>query len=62
MDFLNTKPDSPTLIEVGQRRHYISGAFSTPCLIKEVNGDTVKIDINGALFNMPTFLIGEEIK
>ena len=63
MDFLNTKPDTPTLIKVGQKRHYTSGAFSKPCKIEEVNGLHVAIELDGVLFpHIPTFLIGAEIK
>ncbi len=62
MDLLKT-PDSPTLIKVGQKRHYISGAFSKPCIIKEVHGGHVTIELDGVLFpHQPTFLIGGEIK
>jgi len=62
MDFLNTTPSTPTLIKVGQKRHYISGAFSKPCIIKEVNGLHVAIELDGIDFKVPTFLIGAEIK
>ncbi len=61
MDLLK-KPDTPTLIEVGQKRHYISGAFSKPCIIKEVLGDVVIMELDGEEFKVPTFLIGGEIK
>ena len=63
MDFLNTTPTKSTLIKPDQTRKYISGAFSSPCTIKEVHGDHVTIELNGVIFpNIPTFLIGEEIK
>ena len=62
-DFLNTTPDTPTLIEVGQKRQYTSGAFSKPCTIKEVHGLHVTIELDGVEFkHQPTFLIGAEIK
>ena len=62
MDFLNTTPSTPTLIKVGQKRHYTSGAFTKPCIIKLVLGDVILIELDGIDFKVPAFLIGAEIK